>query len=403
MHSYAYFYKDETNESFEFQSKYSDKLKVENVFCDEPAVDDARPNLEALIEVIHTGDILHIDSLSSLGTSMSDVLMTLHSFYFENITLKIENENDSELFTSIGGVKAFSKVVIGIQDLQMRVAKYKRINGIKKALIEDSLLPDSDKGLRKYKGRIGKSDAEKLEVTGSVLSGESPTKTANTFSISRGSVYNFIDSMSTKYSAELESFKSMVTSSKFRVLNDFCYENIEALILDIVIFSKNNSHADVINFIYSDDFENNIKPRIYSVQPNLSRNLVSDINKISEYSFTPAQLDLAFKLTDILLDYKVDNIKELKSKLSSPVTNGLSQSLSDISTQSNEILQRMLDLLNLTGGRLEEQVSEKLRALNLVKVRSSNTLSSEQVFESLFKSLNARNWKLIYFFFGLDG
>lgn len=398
MSTYAYYYNDGSRESLAFKSRYSEILAPENIFYDSQPADVERPGLDALIATLNVNDVLHIPSLCSLGSSMDELLVTLESLRIAKTQLHILCEKDNKLLSSTGSVKNLFDMIISMQNLQTRIAKVKQINGIKKALLSDSMLCSEDVKLRKYKGRKSRSDEEKLKVAGCILRGESPTEIANKLQISRSSTYNYTSSMSEKYKNEIDEYRAIIQHPNFINMHEICGESIAILILDVVIFSKNLSHNDVTNYIRSNDFIDKIIPIIESSKSKHNSNLISDIMEFSDYPFNTAQIDLAGKLSDVFLKYKINDIYDLKHELSSAGKN-LMEAIAKSSPKFDEIQRRIFTLVDLKQEKLSDYVSNKINSINNGKSKDPSKLNSLKVFECLFNALNSEKWKLTYFYY----
>ena len=181
-------------------------------------------------------------------------------------------------------------------------------------------------------------------------------------------------------------------------MHEICGESIAILILDVVIFSKNLSHNDVTNYIRSNDFIDKIIPLIESSKSKHNSNLISDIMAFSDYPFNTAQIDLAAKLSDVFLKYKINDIDDLKHELSSTGKN-LMEAIAKSSPKFDEIHQRIFTLVDLKQEKLSDYVSNKINSINNGKSKDPSKLNSLKVFECLFNALNSEKWKLTYFYY----
>ena len=153
------------------------------VFCDEPADSAAnRAGLERLIRYIQCGDTVVVDSLASLTSSTEQLCTTIRRLIEKQVTLEFLNENLMFRHDCVEG--PIIAVMETLAEFERAAARKKQAAGIAAAKRRGS-----------YSGRKKKlSDNQVVSLIDRACAGESKSKLARDFDISRQTLYRYLRS-----------------------------------------------------------------------------------------------------------------------------------------------------------------------------------------------------------------
>ena len=156
-------------------------LHLERVFHDKVSgVNMERPGLQECLDFIREGDVLHVHSIDRLARNLQDLLGVLDRLTQKGISIRFHKEG--LLFS--GEDSPFQRLhlqLIGaVAEFERALTRERQREGIALA-----------KAKGRYKGRAWAFSPERLEeMKRMIASGESITKTAKYFGVSRPTIYN---------------------------------------------------------------------------------------------------------------------------------------------------------------------------------------------------------------------
>lgn len=216
---------------------YKFETDDENIFRLQPETDalcfveknlNSRTELEELFQQITNGDIITVPTLSHLGSTMTELIASLHNLVLEQIELVVIDQDDKRSIEQAGGLEGFMTQLKYFLELQYKVLNHKRKNGIAIAKAKDKLINEPTQ--RTYRGRQGASIALKLEVIADWIRGVKISELATVHSVSRGSIYN--------YRAEVyQKFPNEITMAQHVIANNSAHKKIMS--------SKNNDEFNL--------------------------------------------------------------------------------------------------------------------------------------------------------------
>lgn len=151
------------------------------VFCDEPADTGAnRAGLERLIRYIQCGDTVVVDSLASLTSSTEQLCTTIRRLIEKQVTLEFLQEHLTFRHDCVEG--PIIAVMETLAEFERAAARKKQAAGIAAAKMRGS-----------YSGRKKKlSDNQVVSLMDRAGAGESKSKLARDFDISRQTLYRYL-------------------------------------------------------------------------------------------------------------------------------------------------------------------------------------------------------------------
>lgn len=172
---------------------------------------NSRTELEALFQQITNGDKITVPTLSHLGSTMTELIASIHNLVLEKIELVVINQNDKRSIEQAGGLEGFMTQLQFFMELQYKVLNHRRQNGIAVAKAKDKLINEPSQ--KTYRGRQGASIAFKLGVIADWLCGIKISELAATHSVSRGSIYNYKAEIFQKYPSEIATVQHIHANS----------------------------------------------------------------------------------------------------------------------------------------------------------------------------------------------
>lgn len=155
------------------------------MFCDEPADNAAnRAGLERLNRYIQCGDTVVVDSMASLTSSTLQLCTIIRQLIEKQVTLEFLNENLIFRHDCLEVVGPTIAAMEALAEFERAVARGKQAAGIATAKIRGS-----------YRGRKKKlSDNQVVSLIDRAGTGESKSKLARDFDISRQTLYRYLKS-----------------------------------------------------------------------------------------------------------------------------------------------------------------------------------------------------------------
>ncbi len=155
------------------------------MFCDEHADRAAnRPGLERLIRYIQCGDTVVVDSMASLTSSTEQLCTIIRRLIEKQVTLEFLNENLIFRHDCLEVVGPLIAVMEALAEFERTSAREKQAAGIATA-----------KNRGSYRGRKKKlSDNQVVSLIDRACTGESKSKLARDFDISRQTLYRYLKS-----------------------------------------------------------------------------------------------------------------------------------------------------------------------------------------------------------------
>jgi DNA invertase Pin-like site-specific DNA recombinase len=153
------------------------------VFCDEPA-DNAvnRAGLEGLIHYIQCGDTVVADSMASLTSSTEELCTIIRRLIEKQVTLEFLNENLILRHDCLEVVEPIIAVMELLAEFERTATRERQAAGIALAKIRGS-----------YRGRKKKlSDNQVVSLIDRARAGESKSRLARDFDISRQTLYRYL-------------------------------------------------------------------------------------------------------------------------------------------------------------------------------------------------------------------
>ena len=245
MAYYGYIFGNKDDYIQQFEAKDIPPVTIENLHLECLSNSESRPSLESLFEIIQDGDTLVFPSFEHIGNTMSDVILTIDSLTMMNINVKVLDLNDSLFIERMGGSKGLSENLKTLCSIQSRVLKRRQAHGIEKAKEADAALPGWQVDAKKYKGRVGGQTATKLKVAALSLNGKRPTEIAEIMGISRGSVYNYRNSVEKTHPTAITAFKYLSAIPNFELKPCFTYHNVGTFLLDIYLYLMKMSQSEI--------------------------------------------------------------------------------------------------------------------------------------------------------------
>jgi hypothetical protein len=316
MASYAYFFGDDQSEFEGFKGTALAKTPKENIFIEDPNNDETRPELEKLSQSISDGDKLSIPSLKHIGSTMNDVVLSLKSFSMLNITLNIDDNVDSKLIESMGGLNHAASVIKGVFSLQQRVVRGRRKEGIRKAIAADAQLHPWEADKKKYRGKIGNNEDIKLKTKGLRMRGHTPTEIGKMIGVSRGSVYNYIHEMDSKHPCAIAAYQYLLGIEGFKILPSTTYKSVIEIVIDVISHLATDSQKAVRESVAN--FKNR-HPEITEIsllKDWLKSNDIEDFICLNGMVISDKLKSYCASLVNILVSESMDDTRSLFSSLS---------------------------------------------------------------------------------------
>ncbi|EPL16121.1 recombinase family protein [Pseudomonas sp. CF161] len=155
------------------------------MFCDDPA-DNAvnRAGLERLIRYIQCGDTVVVDSMATLSTSTEQLCILIRRLIKKQVTLEFLSENLIFRHDCLEVVEPIIAVMELLAEFERAARREKQALGIASAKTRGS-----------YRGRKKKlSDNQVVSLIDRACAGESKSKLARDFDISRQTLYRYLRS-----------------------------------------------------------------------------------------------------------------------------------------------------------------------------------------------------------------
>jgi DNA invertase Pin-like site-specific DNA recombinase len=141
-----------------------------------------RVELQNLLDFIREGDTLVVTRLDRLARSLLDLQRIVHTLKEKGATLEATEQS---IDTSSSSGRAFLNMLGVFAEFETDLRKERQAEGIAKA-----------KAAGKYKGRKSSLDNEQVkDIYGRVLAGESKSRIAQDYQISRTTLYKYIEPM----------------------------------------------------------------------------------------------------------------------------------------------------------------------------------------------------------------
>ena len=155
------------------------------VFFDEITDDAAnRAGLERLIRYLQCGDTVVVDSMTSLSSSTEQLCILIRRLIAKQVTLEFLSENLILRHDCLEVVEPIIAVMEALAEFERAAAREKQAAGIAAA---------KNRGL--YRGRKKKlSDNQVVSLIDRASAGESKSKLARDFDISRQTLYRYLRS-----------------------------------------------------------------------------------------------------------------------------------------------------------------------------------------------------------------
>ncbi|MDF3197453.1 MULTISPECIES: recombinase family protein [unclassified Pseudomonas] len=155
------------------------------MFCDERADNAAnRAGLERLIRYLQPGDTVVVDSMASLTSSTEQLCSIIRRLIEKQVTLEFSNENLIFRHDCLEVVEPIIAVMELVAQFERTAAREKQAAGIATARNRGS-----------YGGRKKKlSDTQVVSLIDRACAGESRSKLARDFEISRQTLYRYLRS-----------------------------------------------------------------------------------------------------------------------------------------------------------------------------------------------------------------
>lgn len=155
------------------------------VFCDEPADNAANPaGQERLLRYLQCGDTVVVDSMASLTSSTEQLCTLIRRLIEKQVTLECLNENLIFRHDCLEVVESIIAVMELIAEFERAAMREKQAAGIATAKVPGM-----------YKGRKKKlSDNQVVNLIDRAGAGESKSKLARDFEISRQTLYRYLRS-----------------------------------------------------------------------------------------------------------------------------------------------------------------------------------------------------------------
>ncbi|WP_242486699.1 recombinase family protein [Pseudomonas sp. TH49] len=167
-----------------------EKLTSQDVFdaafCDNAADNGVnRAGLERLIRYIQCGDTVVVDSMASLTTSTEQLCTIIRRLIEKQVTLEFLQENLIFRHDCLEVVEPIITVMERLAEFERNATREKQAAGIATAKIRGS-----------YRGRKKKlSDNQVVSLIHRARAGESKSKLARDFDISRQTLYRYLNSI----------------------------------------------------------------------------------------------------------------------------------------------------------------------------------------------------------------
>ncbi|MDE1912321.1 recombinase family protein [Pseudomonas sp. D8002] len=155
------------------------------VFCDEPADNAANPaGLERLLRYLQCGDTVVVDSMAALTSSTEQLCAIIRRLIEKQVTLECLNENLVFRHDCLEVVESIIAVMELIAEFERAAMRERQAAGIASA-----------KNRGTYRGRKKKlSDNQVVNLIDRATAGESRSKLARDFEISRQTLYRYLRS-----------------------------------------------------------------------------------------------------------------------------------------------------------------------------------------------------------------
>lgn len=155
------------------------------VFCDDPADTAAnRTGLERLVRYLQRGDTVVVDSMASLSSSTEQLCAIIRRLIEKQVTLEFLNEHLVLRYDRLETVQPIIAVMELFAEFERAATREKQAAGIATAKTRGS-----------YRGRKKKlSDNQVVSLIDRAGTGESKSKLARDFDISRQTLYRYLKS-----------------------------------------------------------------------------------------------------------------------------------------------------------------------------------------------------------------
>ncbi len=164
-------------------------VELDKVFTEKVSGKDRdRPQLQACIEYVREGDVLHVHSLDRLGRSLQDLQKIVSQLVDKGVTVQFHKENltfNKENNGSMG--KLLFQILGAFAEFERNLVKERQAEGIAQAKAEGRHLGRSPKLTKDQKIKLYEYYKNRNETN------ESISSLAKRFNISRATVHNVIN------------------------------------------------------------------------------------------------------------------------------------------------------------------------------------------------------------------
>lgn len=232
-------------------SSYLEQHSIDkhDAFFDLDPTESNRPQFNLLLDRLSDNDVLIIPSLEKLGSSISDVSNNLLSLSICNVRIQFIDKSDQSLLDKFDGTIGLANHLLEFLQIERRISASRRKAGIESAKLNDSKLSPWEFDKRKYKGRKPLSRKKRKLILHHLLMKRSIVSIARDLGISRGTVYNYQESVFDEYSDEVFIARNIMANKNFEILPSTKYETLNELLLDLYYYHNNLCKREIMNSI----------------------------------------------------------------------------------------------------------------------------------------------------------
>ena len=165
-----------------------DGVVLDKVFTEKVSGKDKdRPQLQACIDYVREGDVLHVHSLDRLGRSLQDLQRIVSELVAKGVTVQFHKENMTFNKDNNGSMgKLLFQILGAFAEFEKNLVKERQAEGIAQAKAEGRHLGRSPKLSGEQKENLYKAYQKRHETN------ESVSSLARRFNISRATVHNIL-------------------------------------------------------------------------------------------------------------------------------------------------------------------------------------------------------------------
>ncbi|WP_432782919.1 recombinase family protein [Vibrio parahaemolyticus] len=394
MASYAYFFGDDQSNLEEFKVAVLARTPEENIFIEDQNDDETRPKLDMLAQSMVDGDTLLIPSLKHIGTTMNDVVLSLESFSMLNITLNIDDTEDSKLIESMGGLNKAASVIKGVFSLQQRVVRERRKEGIRKAIAADAKLHPWEADKKKYRGKVGNSERIKLRVKGLRMRGHTPTEISKLVGVSRGSVYNYIREMDQKHPCAIAAYQYLLGIEGFRILPSTTYKSVVEIVIDVISYLATDSQKAVRESVANFTSNHPEITEISQLKDWLTTNDIEDFISLSGSKISSTLKSYCTSLVNELVNESMDDTRSLLANLSTNESSHLRFFIRTLPDFGEKGLERLTGLVDNSRQFKEQGIDLLIQQSGLEDHPDARLLKMDTSMQSLISPGLHDSWEL---------